>query len=46
MLKRTLFFQSPGYLNLSDKQLSFNSKTTGENSKRTVPVEDIGMVSP
>ena len=44
MLKRTLFFQSPGYLNLSDKQLSFSSKTTGENSKRTVPVEDIGMV--
>lgn len=44
MLKRTLIFQSPGYLNLADKQLCFSSRISGGNSKRTVPVEDIGII--
>ena len=26
MLKRTLFFESPGYINLSDKQLCFSPR--------------------
>lgn len=44
MLKRTLFFQSPGFLNLADRQLCFSSRTDDGTVKRTVPVEDIGIV--
>lgn len=41
MLKRTLVFQSPGYLSLALGQLCFTSKS-GE--KKSVPLEDTGFV--
>lgn len=45
MLKRTLFFESSGHLSLADRQLCFTTRD-GDNgtAKKTVPVEDIGMV--
>ena len=45
MLKRTLFFESPGHLSLSDRQLCFTTRGD-ENGmeKKTVPIEDVGMV--
>lgn len=43
MLKRTLFFQSPGFLKLENKQLCFNVKSCNGDCKKTVPLEDIGM---
>lgn len=44
MLKRTLFFQSPGYLNLENKQLRFCKKTDPRTDSKSVPIEDIGML--
>ena len=44
MLKRTLFFQSPGHLNLKDKQLCFSIRGDGGVSVKTVPIEDIGIL--
>lgn len=44
MLKRTLFFQSPGFLKLANKQLCFNVKSCNGDCKKTVPLEDIGMI--
>ena len=44
MLKRTLFFQSPGFLNLENKQLCFSIKNGDEISKKSIPLEDIGML--
>ncbi len=44
MLKRTLFFQSPGFLKLENKQLCFNIKSSNGDCKKTVPLEDIGMI--
>ena len=45
MLKRTLFFESPGHISLADRQLCFTQRV-GENAseRRTIPVEDIGMI--
>ena len=45
MLKRTLFFESPGHLSLVDRQLCFAARGAGiESVKKTVPAEDIGMI--
>ena len=44
MLKRTLVFQSAGHLSLSDKQLCFNTRKGTEEIKRTVPIEDLGII--
>ena len=45
MLKRTLVFESPGHLSLADRQLCFTARGgEDESAKKTVPVEDIGMV--
>ncbi len=45
MIKRTLFFESPGHLSLGDCQLCFTQKNSGNDSlRKTVPVEDIGMI--
>ena len=46
MLKRTLFFQSPGHLNLEDKQLCFRQRPNGAANPvpRRVPVEDTGFI--
>ena len=46
MLKRTLFFESPGYINLSDKQLCFSPRLPhGEQSPpKRIPIEDIGVI--
>lgn len=48
MIKRTLHFSNPAYLNLKDKQLQIDLphlKILGEEeSKKTVPIEDIGIV--
>jgi CRISPR-associated protein Cas1 len=48
MIKRTLYFSNPTYISLRDNQLMIDLpylKVLGEkNSKRSVPIEDIGMV--
>lgn len=54
MIKRTLYFGNPAYLSLKDNQLVVNlaepgasshfSSSEKENSKTTIPVEDIGIV--
>lgn len=48
MIKRTLLFSNPAYLNLKQGQLQIDLphlKVLGESeSKKTIPVEDIGMV--
>lgn len=47
MIKRTLCFSNPAYLSLANKQLVIKSPqghSETENSVRTVPVEDIGIV--
>lgn len=42
MIKRTLYFSSPAYLNTKDEQLVFESVDTGEI--KLVPIEDIGVL--
>lgn len=46
MLKRTLFFQSPGHLHLADKQLCFTQRPNGAATPgpRRVPIEDTGFI--
>lgn len=48
MIKRTLHFSNPAYLSLKDKQLQIDLphlKILGEKeSKKTVPIEDVGIV--
>lgn len=48
MIKRTLHFGNPAYLSLRDQQLAIelpHARDLGEEySKRTVPIEDIGVV--
>lgn len=48
MIKRTLYFSNPAYLSLKDKQLNIDLphlKILGEKeSKKTVPIEDVGIV--
>lgn len=45
MLKRTLFFESPGHLSLADRQLCFTMRGDENGTvKKTVPVEDIGVI--
>lgn len=48
MIKRTIHFSNPAYLNLRDKQLQIDLphlKDLGEKaSKKMVPIEDIGIV--
>jgi CRISPR-associated protein Cas1 len=41
MIKKTLYFGNPAYLNLANKQLAV---TQPEQEKRTIAVEDIGVV--
>lgn len=48
MIKRTLYFSNPAYLNLKDQQLQIDLphlKSLGEKeSKKHIPIEDIGIV--
>ena len=45
MLKRTLFFESPGMLSLADRQLCFSRRSDeSEPERKTIPLEDIGMI--
>lgn len=48
MIKRTLHFGNPAYLNLKDKQLQIDLphlKALGESeSKKYIPIEDIGII--
>lgn len=48
MIKRTLLFSNPAYLSIKDKQLQIDLphlKTLNEKeSRKTVPVEDVGIV--
>ncbi|MBD3750505.1 MAG: type II CRISPR-associated endonuclease Cas1 [Sphingobacteriales bacterium] len=48
MIKRTLAFTNPAYLNLKDQQLQIDLphlKVLGdEESKKTIPIEDIGVI--
>ena len=43
MIKRTLFFGSPAYLNTKNEQLQI-SYADKEKPSKTVPIEDIGFV--
>lgn len=43
MIRRTLFFASPAYLNTKNDQLVVNYPDK-EKAKKTVPIEDIGFV--
>jgi CRISPR-associated protein Cas1 len=43
MIKRTLFFGNPAYLNTKNEQLVV-SFPEGEKETKTVPIEDIGML--
>ncbi|MGJ1268279.1 type II CRISPR-associated endonuclease Cas1 [Sphingobacterium spiritivorum] len=42
MIKRTLMFSNPAYLSHANRQLVID--LPGEDKKRTVPIEDIGVV--
>ncbi|KAF5277828.1 hypothetical protein FQR65_LT15912 [Abscondita terminalis] len=42
MIKRTLMFSNPAYLSHANRQLIID--LPGEDKKRTVPIEDIGVV--
>lgn len=43
MIKRTLCFQTPAYLNLRQKQLVINRPENNEDA-HTIPIEDIGVI--
>ena len=44
MLKKTLYFGNPCFLNCKDLQLIINKKSeTGEESNTKIPIEDIGV---
>lgn len=44
MIKRTLYFGSGAYLNVKDKQLVVQLVEDKTNTKKTMPIEDIGVV--
>jgi len=44
MIKQTLYFNSPTYISLKDKQLHIHVKTPVNEKQVTRPVEDIGMI--
>ena len=54
MIKKTLYFGNPAYLNLRDRQLVLRlpeveqasnlSATFKQKAERTIPIEDIGIV--
>lgn len=47
MIKRTIYFGNPAYLNKKDMQLIINKPAKGEEEKaepETVPIEDIGII--
>lgn len=47
MIKRTIYFGNPAYLNKKDMQLIINKPVKGEEEKaepETVPIEDIGII--
>jgi len=47
MIKRTLYFGNPAYLNLKDEQMEINipeSDDVKNEIRKTIPVEDIGIV--
>lgn len=44
MLKRTLYFSSPCYLHVKNRQLVYSPKETTGREETTIPVEDIGFV--
>lgn len=44
MIKRTLHFGNPAYLHLSNEQLVVVRTTDGKEDKKTVPIEDIGVL--
>ncbi len=47
MIKRTLYFSNPAYLNLKDQQLQIDLphlKAVGEEGLKKIPIEDIGVI--
>lgn len=44
MIKRTLHFGNPAYLNLNNAQLQIKITEPGRERKTTVPIEDIGVL--
>ncbi len=43
MIKRTLFFGNPAYLNTANQQLVIKFPEEGRKPK-TIPIEDIGII--
>jgi CRISPR-associated protein Cas1 len=43
-MKRTLFFGQPAYLSITAKQLEINYPANSNLPKKTVPIEDIGIL--
>jgi CRISPR-associated protein Cas1 len=44
MIKRTLHFSNPAYLNLSNSQLMVTRVLEGAEEKKSLPIEDIGVL--
>lgn len=44
MIKKTLYFENPTYISLSNAQMKITQKDGSEERIRTIPVEDIGLV--
>jgi len=44
MIKRTLYFGTPAYLSLRNKQLVWKKAEPESHEERTIPIEDIGVV--
>lgn len=44
MIKRTLHFGNPAYLNLSSEQLMVKVTMPGSERKTSIPIEDIGVI--
>jgi len=44
MIKRTLHFSNPAYLNLSNSQIVISRTVEGKEEQKTLPIEDIGVL--
>ena len=44
MIKKTLYFENPAYLHLSNSQFVIKHKSEEKEILRSIPVEDIGMI--
>ena len=44
MIKKTLYFENPSYISLTNSQLTVTQKNGVSDTKRSIPVEDVGLV--